>query len=166
LSAAADAAMAVDEAADPTPSPWRDLAGFRLNAPPADSVRLFRHGKPVIARFDPDTAERSVLITDEDEIVVFEAGEAFAFLDRPPAGDEAGGASDGAIRSPMPGKVTGLSVKAGEAVTKGQGLLTLEAMKMEHALTAPFDGTVEEVAVALGVQVSEGAVLIKLTPAA
>jgi len=165
LSAAADAAMAVDEALDPSPSPWRDLGGFRLNAALADSTRLFLHGKPIMARLDPDTAERSVLITDEDEIVVFEAGEAFAFLSHPPVGGEAGAASDGAIRSPMPGKVTGLSVKAGDKVTKGQGLLTLEAMKMEHALTAPFDGTVDEVAVALGAQVSEGAVLVKLTAA-
>jgi acetyl/propionyl-CoA carboxylase alpha subunit len=165
LSAAADAAMAVDEAADPMPSPWRDLAGFRLNAPPADSVRLFLHGKPVVARFDPDTAERSVLITDQDEIVVFEAGAAFGFLSYPPAGGEAGGAADGQIRSPMPGKVTGLSVKPGDKVAKGQGLLTLEAMKMEHALTAPFGGTVDEVAVELGAQVSEGAVLMTLSPA-
>ncbi len=63
----------------------------------------------------------------------------------------------------MPGKVTGLSVKAGDKVTKGQALLTLEAMKMEHALTAPFDGTVDSVAVSLGSQVTEGAVLAKLT---
>ncbi len=66
----------------------------------------------------------------------------------------------------MPGKVTALSVKAGEAVTKGQSLVTLEAMKMEHALTAPFDGTVEALSVALGDQVSEGTTLIKLTAAA
>jgi 3-methylcrotonyl-CoA carboxylase alpha subunit len=64
----------------------------------------------------------------------------------------------------MPGKVTGLSVKAGETVKKGQPLLVLEAMKMEHALTAPFDGVVDEVAVALGAQVTEGAMLVKLTP--
>jgi propionyl-CoA carboxylase alpha chain/3-methylcrotonyl-CoA carboxylase alpha subunit len=62
----------------------------------------------------------------------------------------------------MPGKVTQLPVKAGDKVAKGQALLTLEAMKMEHALTAPFDGTVETVSVALGDQVSEGAVLAKL----
>jgi len=163
LSAAADAAMAVDEALDPAPSPWRDLAGFRLNAQACDSTRLFLHGKPVVARFDPDTAERSVLITDDDQIVVFEAGEAFAFLAHPPAGGESGATSDGAIRSPMPGKVTGLSVKPGDKVKKGQGLLILEAMKMEHALTAPFDGMVDEVAVSLGAQVSEGATLVKLT---
>ncbi|HZZ70599.1 MAG TPA: biotin carboxylase N-terminal domain-containing protein [Phenylobacterium sp.] len=165
LSAAAEAAMAVDETLSPEPSPWRDLPGFRLNAEPATSTRLFLGGKPVIAALSDMAAPRSVLLTDEDEIVVFEAGEAFVFTTHPPAADEAGAAGDGAIRSPMPGKVTQISVKAGEAVKKGQALLVLEAMKMEHALTAPFEGTVDEVAVALGAQVSEGAVLVKLTAA-
>jgi acetyl/propionyl-CoA carboxylase alpha subunit len=165
LSAAAEAAMAVDETLSPEPSPWRDLAGFRLNAEPQTTTRLFLGGKPVIAALSDMAAPRSVLLTDEDEIVVFEAGEAFVFATHPPAADEAGAAGDGAIRSPMPGKVTQLSVKAGEAVKKGQALLVLEAMKMEHALTAPFDGTVDEVAVALGAQVTEGAVLVKLTAA-
>ena len=48
-------------------------------------------------------------------------------------------------------------------MTKGQALVTLEAMKMEHALTAPFDGVVDEVAAELGAQVTEGTVLVKLT---
>ncbi|THD58541.1 biotin carboxylase N-terminal domain-containing protein [Phenylobacterium sp.] len=165
LSAAAEAAMMVDESLDPAPSPWRDLAGFRLNAEPESATRLFLHGKPVMARLSETAAPRSALLTEDDEIVVFESGRAFVFASHPPPAGEAGGASDGQIRSPMPGKVTGLSVKAGDKVTKGQGLLTLEAMKMEHALTAPFDGTVESVAVQLGAQVSEGAVLAKLTPA-
>ena len=46
-------------------------------------------------------------------------------------------AGDGAIVSPMPGKIIAVAVKQGEAVTKGQKLLTLEAMKMEHSLAAP-----------------------------
>ena len=126
-------------------------------------MRLFLGGKPVIARASETAgAARSVLLTDADEIVVFEAGEAFVFASHPPAADEVGAAADGQIRSPMPGKVTQLSVKAGDTVTKGQALLTLEAMKMEHALTAPFDGTVERSAVTLGAQVSEGATLVKL----
>ena len=54
------------------------------------------------------------------------------------------GAADGAIVAPMPGKVTAVEVSAGDKVTKGQRLLTLEAMKMEHGLTAPFDGVVAE----------------------
>jgi acetyl/propionyl-CoA carboxylase alpha subunit len=166
LSAAAEAAMVVDETLTPDASPWRDLPGFRLNAPPEMTVRLFLGGKPVICAVNDMAAARSVLLTNDDEIVVFEAGEAFVFASHPPAADEAGAAGDGAIRSPMPGKVTQLSVKAGETVKKGQALLTLEAMKMEHALTAPFDGTVETVSVALGAQVTEGAVLVKLTAAA
>jgi acetyl/propionyl-CoA carboxylase alpha subunit len=162
LAAAAEAAMVVDETLSPDPSPWRDLTGFRLNAAPSNTVRLFRLGKPVIAQGSERAAGRSVLLTDDDEIVVFEAGEAFVFASHPPPADEAGAASDGAIRSPMPGKVTGLSVTLGDKVVKGQALLTLEAMKMEHALTAPFDGVVEGVSVTLGAQVSEGAVLVKL----
>jgi propionyl-CoA carboxylase alpha chain/3-methylcrotonyl-CoA carboxylase alpha subunit len=71
-------------------------------------------------------------------------------------------ASDGCILSPMPGKVVSVSVKAGDPVTKGQTLLVLEAMKMEHALTAPFDGVVAELTAVAGGQVSEGVVLAKL----
>ena len=58
----------------------------------------------------------------------------------------------------MPGKIIAVDVAAGDTVTKGQKLLTLEAMKMEHSLTAPFDGVVESVA-SLGDQVVEAAVL-------
>jgi len=64
----------------------------------------------------------------------------------------------------MPGRVTAVEVSKGEKVAKGQRLLTLEAMKMEHALTAPFDGTVAELNARPGAQVSEGQVLVKLEP--
>ena len=62
----------------------------------------------------------------------------------------------------MPGKIIALEVAAGDAVTKGQKLLTLEAMKMEHSLTAPFDGTVAELNAEAGAQVSEGALLVRI----
>ena len=62
----------------------------------------------------------------------------------------------------MSGKVLTLSVATGEAVTRGQTLLVLEAMKMEHRITAPADGTVRAVRVAVGDQVANGAVLIEL----
>ena len=52
--------------------------------------------------------------------------------------------------------------RTGEKVTKGQRLLTLEAMKMEHGLIAPFDGVVAEVNAVAGAQVSEGAVLARI----
>jgi 3-methylcrotonyl-CoA carboxylase alpha subunit len=65
----------------------------------------------------------------------------------------------------MPGRVASVEVVAGEKVAKGQRLLTLEAMKMEHGLVAPFDGTVAELAAEAGAQVGEGAVLARVEPA-
>ena len=74
---------------------------------------------------------------------------------------EAAGASEGAVRSPLPGKIIDLRVKAGDSVSKGQALLVLEAMKMEHTLAAPADGKVKSVRCAVGEQVVEGAELVE-----
>ena len=62
----------------------------------------------------------------------------------------------------MPGKIAAIHVAVGEAVARGAALVTLEAMKMEHALTAPFEGVVSEIAAKLGDQVSEGVVLARV----
>ncbi len=75
------------------------------------------------------------------------------------ADDAAGG---NAIAAPMPGLVKVVSAGAGESVKRGDGLVVLEAMKMEHTLTAPRDGTLAEVMVAVGDQVSDGTVLVVL----
>lgn len=75
------------------------------------------------------------------------------------------GAGDGAILSPMPGKVIAVEVAAGDKVTKGQKLLTLEAMKMEHSLTAPFDGVVAELNATAGAQVQVEALLARIEAA-
>jgi len=70
------------------------------------------------------------------------------------------GASGGAVRAPLPGRVTAVLVANGETVEAGQALLRVEAMKMEHTLTAGADGTVERLGVAVGDQVEEGATLL------
>ncbi len=70
-------------------------------------------------------------------------------------------ADETAVRSPLPGKIIDLKVKAGDKVSKGQPLLVLEAMKMEHTLSAPVDGTIKSVRYAVGEQVAEGAELIE-----
>jgi 3-methylcrotonyl-CoA carboxylase alpha subunit len=61
--------------------------------------------------------------------------------------------------------VVSFSVKAGDVVKKGQALAVMEAMKMEHTIAAPVDGTVAELLYAPGDQVNEGAELLKLATA-
>ena len=78
---------------------------------------------------------------------------------------EAIASGDAAVRSPLPGKIIDLRVKAGDSVSKGQPLLVLEAMKMEHTLSAPADGKVKSVRYAVGEQVAEGAELIEFEDA-
>jgi 3-methylcrotonyl-CoA carboxylase alpha subunit len=73
-----------------------------------------------------------------------------------------GAADTGRLTAPMPGKVVSFGVKAGDKVVKGQALAVMEAMKMEHTIAAPADGTVSEVLYAPGDQVAEGAELLKL----
>jgi 3-methylcrotonyl-CoA carboxylase alpha subunit len=68
----------------------------------------------------------------------------------------------GRLTAPMPGKVVSFNVKAGDKVSKGQALAVMEAMKMEHTIAAPADGTVAEVLYAPGDQVAEGAELLKM----
>jgi len=68
----------------------------------------------------------------------------------------------GSLAAPMPGKVIKVMTSAGAKVSKGDPLLILEAMKMEHTITAPADGVVKEIHYAAGEQVLEGAELITL----
>jgi 3-methylcrotonyl-CoA carboxylase alpha subunit len=78
------------------------------------------------------------------------------------AGGAHASAHDGDILSPMPGRIIAVEVAAGDSVTKGQKLLTLEAMKMEHSLIAPFDGVVAELNAVAGAQVQVEALLVRI----
>ena len=62
----------------------------------------------------------------------------------------------------MPGKIIEVEARKGDIVAKGQKLLTLEAMKMEHSLVAPFDGVVAEMNAKVGAQVQVEALLAKI----
>ncbi len=66
----------------------------------------------------------------------------------------------GGYSAPMPGKVIDVRVTVGDAITRGQTLVTMEAMKMEHQLTASTDGVVTEVRVSAGQQVDAGQLLV------
>jgi len=75
------------------------------------------------------------------------------------------GAADGVLRAPMDGRIVSIRVGAGDAVEKGQTLVVLEAMKMQHQIRAASAGTVATVSVREGEQVSGRAILVTLAPA-
>jgi 3-methylcrotonyl-CoA carboxylase alpha subunit len=141
--------------------PWTALQGFRLNAAPDPSVAL-RHGGEV-RRVVPDGAGEGIATISGDTVLVFSDGQAFAF-GLPGSGGAGGGAGEGegGLISPMPGRVIAVEVRQGDKVAKGQKLLTLEAMKMEHSLLAPFDGVVAELNASEGTQVTEGTLLVRV----
>ncbi|MBB5518486.1 ATP-binding protein [Amphiplicatus metriothermophilus] len=87
----------------------------------------------------------------------------FADMTHAPAGAQAGGGNE--VRAPMAGVVASVLVKPGDAVKKGQTLIAVEAMKMEHRLAAPRDGVVETLSASVGDQVAIRAVLARLAPA-
>ncbi len=155
------------KAAGEAVSPWSSdigAAGFRLNRPPQRTTTVFVEGGA--AEVDLSNAPPvAVDLGGAGEAILFSGGAAFSLTLRPKAGAQTGAESDGAVRSPMPGKIVALGAAVGASVVKGAPLVTLEAMKMEHALTSPFDGVVLEVTVKVGDQVSEGVTLVRLEPA-
>jgi 3-methylcrotonyl-CoA carboxylase alpha subunit len=141
------------------PDEWH---GWRLNAAPRKQVHVVVDGvdRWVVPSEDP---EANVCRFAEGFALINERGQSYRVtMYRADGTGTTHGIHDGEIEAPMPGKVTAVEVSSGETVAKGQRLLTLEAMKMEHALTAPFDGTVAELDAAPGQQVTEGQLLVRV----
>jgi len=105
---------------------------------------------------------RGTLCTLNGVRVLFLDGEAWPINALRAGHDERGPGADGTIVSPMPGRIVALDVATGSRVQRGQRLLVLEAMKLEHNLMAPFDGVVAEVRTGRGQQVVEGALLLRI----
>lgn len=139
--------------------------GIRLNGPERRTVRLQADGELVEVAVGEhtlafDTMRRSVI--DGPTRTYFEKGYAHRIRLERPEGTGQASAADGAIIAPMPGKVIAVDISEGQTVTAGQRLLVLEAMKMEHALTAPFDGTIAELTASPGQQVQVEALLVRI----
>ena len=155
--------------ADSADSPWDSLTGavgFRANAPSRITQSVVVDGVPQIARMldDDDHPMTRLIGLSATRLVAFESGSAFEVSAFARGGSGAGGpASDGALRAPMPGKIVATPAKPGDTVTKGQPVVVLEAMKMEHALVAPFDGVVGGIGVSVGDQVAADTVLATVT---
>ncbi|MEO7688584.1 MAG: acetyl/propionyl/methylcrotonyl-CoA carboxylase subunit alpha [Sphingomonas sp.] len=143
-----------------------ELSGFRLNATQRSEVYMMDRGQQFVGSFQTDVPydqrEYGLISADGDAVFATMQGKTWRFEPASARGTAVGVAADGAILSPMPGRIIAVDVATGDTVTKGQKLVTLEAMKMEHSLVAPFDGVVAELNAEIGGQVSEGAVLAKI----
>ena len=158
----------------PGSDPGTGLPGFRCNAEADRSIVVEVEGTRHLVETRPGHRGGGRIETLGGERVLFMEGIAWR-CGAPRAGHGAeapGGAAggtagdaDGAVLSPMPGQVTVLGSAQGDQVVRGQTLLVVEAMKMEHRLVAPFDGVVAELHAAPGQQVSEGAILARITRA-
>jgi propionyl-CoA carboxylase alpha chain len=116
----------------------------------------------VVLVVDGVRVDHSVRITANGVHVDSGRGSA-SFREVPRFTDPAEQVSAGSLLAPMPGTVIAVQAESGEAVLAGQTLLVLEAMKMQHSISAPGDGVVE-IAVAVGQQVAAGDVLAVVSP--
>ncbi|MEO9341083.1 acetyl/propionyl/methylcrotonyl-CoA carboxylase subunit alpha [Mesorhizobium sp. SB112] len=166
--------------------PWGAISGYAHFNPIERRTRLRAGDEEIVARISARDDGRSIVELDGSEqdaprrfafaslkdesssfanwpghITVFANGEAYTFGVHDPlneAQDAEGGV--GSMRAPMPGLVKLVRAMAGETVKKGQPLLILEAMKMEHTIAAAHDGVIADIA-SEGSQVSDGTVLVR-----
>ncbi len=148
-------------------SPRAGATGFRLNGAPRLNLAILIDGEPRELVMSAADFGRTGGTFDGDDLMVFKNGQPFRLsLPRNRAAAGAGAAaSSGDIFSPMPGRIVAVEIADGAKVAKGQRLVVVEAMKMEHALTAPLDGTVSGLSVKVGDQIEEGRLLATVTPA-
>jgi biotin carboxyl carrier protein len=114
---------------------------------------LLIDGERVIAYVSSEGTKRWVTVNGQTFVLTKSSG-----AKRRGAGHEH--ASE--LAAPMPGQVRGVNVSEGDAVTKGQTLLVLEAMKMEIRIQAPFDGVVSSISVKVGQTVEREQILVKM----
>ncbi|KAA0117270.1 biotin carboxylase N-terminal domain-containing protein [Mycolicibacterium sp. P9-22] len=169
----------------PAPSGWRNLiSGYQTrkfrDAADEEQLIRYRFGRSGVAL--PDFPGVTVISSDPTRVVLSVDGaeQAFdvarygadVFVDSPigPARltslplfpDPDSAVAHGSLLAPMPGSVVRVGAEAGDTVTSGQPLIWLEAMKMEHTITAPGDGVLAELNVQPGQQVEVGAVLARI----
>jgi 3-methylcrotonyl-CoA carboxylase alpha subunit len=125
-------------------------------------LKMVRSQQEIDVFFASHRARASVHRTGEEFHVFSASGAAQITLIDPLAHAGEAHHDTGRLTAPMPGKIVSFAVKSGDAVTRGQPLAVLDAMKMEHTIAAPADGVVAELLYAPGDQVAEGAELLTL----
>jgi 3-methylcrotonyl-CoA carboxylase alpha subunit len=155
-------------------APGHEPVEVRSRGRAADAELVIAGGSPVRTRTTADhvhtqdgvTRRYAIARGDDGVLWVSRDGRSWAIREQEAleaAAEEATGAG-GPVLSPMPGTVTVVEVVEGERVAAGQKLVAVEAMKMEHVLTAPVDGTVRELRARRGATVAKDAVLLVVEP--
>ena len=159
--------------------PWDAIAGYAHFHPISRKTRLEYAGNDVEAEVSiAANGNASIVIDGQTSILPYDAAHSelavwpghislfsgasshdFIVVD-PSAKAEAATGGNDALRAPMPGLVKLVRVTSGDDVKKGQALLVLEAMKMEHTITAPHDGKIADI-VPQASQVTDGTILVK-----
>jgi 3-methylcrotonyl-CoA carboxylase alpha subunit len=174
LLAQEQARIAARRGPDEPASPWDNADGFQMSGPRRLAVPILADGENAVAAVAGATvtvdgtapAHDAVVIASGNAVYVLRHGRQTKVSLRDLSLDEAGdGGGSGLVRAPMHGKVLSILVENGDTVTRGQRLAIIEAMKMEHTLVAPIDGTVAEIAVAKDAQVGEGAKVMVIVAA-
>jgi 3-methylcrotonyl-CoA carboxylase alpha subunit len=163
---------------DAGPSPWDAADGFQLSGPRQTALTLEADGHAVTATVswrdgatavtvDGEAAANDARVVDGDDAVYVLRGgrQTVVRLRTLDPFDAAHLGEGGRVTAPMHGKVIEILVAAGDTVHKGQRLAVIEAMKMEHALVSPVDGTVTEVRASPGGQVADGALVMTIEEA-
>jgi 3-methylcrotonyl-CoA carboxylase alpha subunit len=160
--------------------PWRVADSFELIGSRRTAVDVTVDGVPMQVRLveganvDPiarnEGAEAGDAVTLHEAkggVYAFAGGrQAFVELVDPFAQADAGaGEGDGAVRAPMTGRLVAVAVADGETVEAGQRLAVVEAMKMEHALAAPYTGVVRDLEAGVGDQVETGETIMRVEKA-
>ena len=175
---------------------WRDTRGWRLAAPPSCTWTVGKHAVSVesgsttnyVARLNAreyplrigartpqamqvemaGRMQRVNVFAYGQELHLFRCGRHAVLqlgLTEDALAVSAAG-EEGSLLTPLPGTVVAVHVIVGQQVSRGAALVTVEAMKMEHTLTAPYDGVVARISFGLTDRVAAGAVLVELSPIA
>lgn len=189
------AVMALEQAtAGDLASPWRANRNFRLNSRHAAVVSIVlddrrididieQQGYSMRLTFDDKTSIVNILEVDESSIALvcdnlvyrqryFRFGHRLTIISHSrvydftlPVEEANQGDAEGNVQAPMSGRIAAIIAEAGQQVQKGAALVVIEAMKMEHTVRAPADGTVHTIHFTEGELVEEGCELLEFEPA-
>ena len=137
---------------------WGERAGYRVDGATVVAA------SPTEVVLDVDGVRRRYEVAISGNRIDVDGPDGHVALERKPRFvDPSTQVAAGSLLAPMPGSVVAVHAQVGDEVAEGQPILVMEAMKMQHTISAPYAGTVTELAATTGQQVEAGAVLAIVT---